>query len=161
MEPKSCLTNEKGDKTMTLIRFKPAPRNYPAFPNLLENFFNSEFPSMFESNRNTLPAVNIFEDKDSFRIELAAPGMEKTDFRIEVDQKALRISASREGQSEEKESTYTRREFSYESFHRSFTLPETADGDNISASYDKGILYVSIPKRDEAKQKPSREIMIA
>src|SRR5699024_5061213 len=108
------------------------------------------------------PSVNIKETKDNFVVEVAAPGMRKEDFKIELDNNIMTISSERsetEGD-KDKEGNYTRREFSYQSFQRSFTLPNTIQGENVSAQYKDGVLNIVIPKREEAKQKPSRIIEI-
>ena len=101
------------------------------------------------------------ENDNEFGIEVAVPGFDKSDFKIEVHNDMLTISSEKQTEKESEESDrYTKREFSYQAFTRSFTLPETADGDNVSANYDKGILTVSIPKKEEAKPKAPRTIEI-
>ena len=108
----------------------------------------------------TLPAVNIKENKDEYILELAIPGLKKSDFDIDVDNKVLSISSEIETSNEEKEESYTRREFGYSSFKRTFTLPDTVDSDKVNATYTDGILSVNLPKREEAKEKPARRIEI-
>jgi len=125
---------------------------------LRNNFFGDLLDS--ESNLNT-PAVNISEGTESYTIEVAAPGLTKSDFKINLDHNILTISSLKENKKEEKEGSYTRQEFSYYSFSRSFTLPESTETEKISATCKDGILYVSIPKKEEAKVKPAREIAIA
>ncbi len=113
---------------------------------------------------STLPAVNIIETNDDFIIEVAAPGMKREDFKVELDNNTLIISSEREEKAEEKDKNgnYTRREFSYQSFQRSFALPENmVDGEKISARYKDGILHITVPKREEAKMKPARQIAVA
>jgi len=139
--------------------------------------FSNQLPSMFDrlfegdlfdwSNRNfsltntTLPSVNIRENPDAFKVEVAAPGFDKGDFKLELNHDVLTISSEKQVENETKEDEhFSKREFSYQSFTRSFTLPNIADGERIDASYDKGILSVVIPKREEAKPKPSRMIEI-
>jgi len=139
--------------------------------------FSNQLPSMFDrlfegdlfdwSNRNfsltntTLPSVNIKENADAFTVEVAAPGFEKGDFKLQLNHDVLTISSEKQVENETKEGEqFTKREFSYQSFSRSFTLPHTADGDKIEAAYDNGILKVSIPKKEEAKPKPARTIEI-
>jgi len=147
------------DTTMLLVR------NSNQTPSLFNRFFDGE---MFDwNNRNfsntntTLPSVNIKDNTDAFTVEVAAPGFEKRDFKIELNRNVLTVSTEKEVQSETKdEEIFTKREFSYQSFSRSFTLPQIADGDKIGAAYDKGILTVVIPKREEAKPKPARMIEI-
>lgn len=114
------------------------------------------------TTNTTLPAVNIKETAENFEVEMAAPGMNKEDFRIELEGTDLRISSEHRSENETKENErYTRREFSYQSFQRSFTLPkEVVDVDQINAKYENGVLHLLIPKKEEAKQKPPRMIEI-
>jgi HSP20 family protein len=111
----------------------------------------------------TIPAVNIRETNDNFVVEMAAPGMTKEDFRIELDGNLLTISSEKEDQKEEKEGErYTRKEFSYQSFQRSFQLSkDVVDADKIEARYEHGMLHLVIPKKEHAKQKPPRMIQIS
>lgn len=140
-----------------------ALRNLNSLPNLVEQFLNNSDAHEWSRNwaTSSTPAVNIIEGKDDFKIEVAAPGLSKEDFRINLDNDLLTISANKETKTEEQNETYTRREFSYSSFCRSFTLPETVDGEKISASQKEGILTIHVPKKEEAKVKPAREIAIA
>jgi HSP20 family protein len=116
----------------------------------------------FSSTETTLPSVNIKESPDEFEVELAAPGFVKADFNIELNHDMLTISSEKQVENETKDGQqFARREFSYQSFSRSFTLPNTADSDKIRAKYDNGILRVSIPKKEEAKPKPAKQIAIA
>jgi HSP20 family protein len=108
-----------------------------------------------------LPAVNVVEDKEKFRIEVAAPGLKKEDFKLNVDNGILTISSEKRQENEIKEENYAKREFQYSSFSRSFTLPNSVDSEMISASYTDGILNIQIPKREEAKQKEPKQIQIA
>ena len=124
---------------------------------LRNNFFGDLLDN--ESNYST-PAVNIAEGAENYTIEVAAPGLSKNDFKINLDHNVLTISSSKETKKEDKEGKYTRQEFSYTSFSRSFTLPESTETDKISATHKDGILYISIPKKEEAKIKPAREISI-
>lgn len=117
--------------------------------------------SNFSTTNSTLPAVNIRENEESFMIEMAAPGLTKDNFKVNLDRNRLVISSELKEEKNENGEKYSRREFSYQSFQRSFTLPEgIIDGDKISAKYNNGILMVSIPKRDEVKPKPAKEIDI-
>ena len=115
---------------------------------------------MNDSDWATTPAVNIAEDGNGFRIEVAAPGLGKDDFNIHVEKRMLEISSEKEASSESKDEKYHRKEFSFRSFKRTFSLPEYADIDNIKASYNNGVLMVSVPKLDQAKEKPARAISI-
>jgi HSP20 family protein len=140
-------------------------RNSNQVPSLFDRFFDGD---LFDwSNRNfsntntTIPSVNIKENSDAFTVEVAAPGFEKGDFKIELNLNTLSISSEKKVEAETKEGeVFTKREFSYQSFSRSFTLPQIADGDRIEANYQNGILTVLIPKREEAKPKPARMIEI-
>ena len=132
-------------------------------PSIWNNFFNDDlfnWERNFASTDNSLPAVNIRETPDTFLVEMAAPGMEKKDFKIELDGSALTISSEKQNESEEKEGeNYSRKEFSYQSFYRTFNLPkEVVNADKIKAKYENGLLRLEIPKREEAKQKPVRLI---
>jgi len=140
-----------------------ALRNLNSLPNLVEEFFNHELPNSWNRNWATVstPAVNIIEGKDEFRIEVAAPGLNKEDFKINLENDELTISANREVKKESNEENYTRREFSYSSFTRSFTLPDSVAGEKISAEQKEGILTIYVPKREEAKAKPAREILVS
>lgn len=136
-------------------------RQNPFFPVFADSFLRDGFLS--DSDWSTSPAVNIAENKEGFRIEVAAPGLKKEDFRINLDKKVLTISSEKVANTETKEENgekYYRREFSYSSFRRSFSLPEYADTDKIKATHVDGILQVFIPKRDEAKDKPARIVSI-
>lgn len=106
--------------------------------------------------------MNIKETADNFEVEMAAPGMKKEDFRVELNGNSLTISSEMRNEREEKEAErYTRREFSYQSFQRTFTLPKNVvDVEQINARYENGVLHLQIPKREEAKQKPPRMIQI-
>lgn len=129
------------------------------FSNLMENFFNDNFFSREFST--AVPAVNVSEDNDKFCVELSAPGFNKEDFRVESDNKVLLISAEHKTENEDKTKTYTRKEFSYGSFRRTFSLPETVNDEKIDAKYENGILKITLPKKDEAKVKPAKEIKIS
>jgi len=105
--------------------------------------------------------VNIRENDESFMIEMASPGLTKENLKVNLDRNRLVISSELKEEKNEKDEKYSRREFSYQSFQRSFTLPENVvDGDKISARYNNGILMVSIPKRDEVKMKSTKKIDI-
>ncbi len=138
----------------------------PSLPSLLEDFFNRDWSDSTLANRNysaTLPAVNVQETNEDYFIDVAAPGMKRNEFKVELDNNVLTISSQREGKHEENDETsnYTRREFNYQSFQRSFTLPENkVEGEKISARYVDGILHITVPKKDEAKIKPVKQITI-
>ena len=138
---------------------------YPGIPSLFNEFFNRELMENQDfdttSSESTLPSVNIMDTENSFEIEVAAPGMAKKDFKIELNNNILTISSENENSKEDENQNYTRKEFSYKSFLRSFRLPENkVDGNKINAKYKNGILFVSLPKKEEAKLKPVRMIEI-
>ena len=142
--------------------------SFSSIPSLLNDFltddwFNSSLMN-WRSEGASMPAVNVKESNDDFKIEVAVPGMKRDDFKVELDNNILTISSSKEDKREEKDpdGEYTRREFSYQSFQRSFSLPESkVEGGKISAKYTDGILYVTVPKREEAKVKPARQIAVS
>lgn len=137
--------------------------NFPNWSNWLDDIFNRDLPSVFTSNFNTglsLPKVNIKENADSYVVEMAVPGLKKSDFKLDLDNQVLSISTEKTEENEQEEENYTRREFGYASFKRTFTLPESVNEDKIDAKYTDGILSVYLPKKEEAKQKPPRTIKI-
>lgn len=138
--------------------------NYSNVSTWLDDIFNRDLPSVFTSNFNTgmsVPKVNIKETADSFMIELAVPGLKKSDFKLDLDNQILTISTESKEENEHKEENYTRREFGYSAFKRTFTLPDSVNDEKINANYTDGILSVLLPKKEEAKQKPVRSIKIS
>lgn len=135
-------------------------------PSMLDEMFNGDWLENTDQTpafgRNT-PAVNVKENDDKFIVEVAAPGMKKEDFEIELNNNLLSISSEvkEENKTEDKEEKYTRREFRYASFKRSFTLPESIDNSKIAADYKDGVLKIELPKREEAKVQPKRLIEIS
>lgn len=109
---------------------------------------------------NGVPKVNIVENNEEFLVEMAAPGMKREEFHVELDNDVLVIWAEVSGNEEEKSNSYTRKEFSYDSFRRSFHLPNTVEVDKIRAKYQDGMLRLQIPKKEEAKRKPPKTIKI-
>ena len=151
---------------MSLARFKNNNGNsFPTVPSLWDSFFGRDLFDLDNASATgtTLPAVNIKENNDEYYVEVAAPGMKKSDFKIELDNNLLVISSEKEDSYDEKDEQgkYTRREFSYQAFKRSFTLPRTIEGEKINAKYNDGVLRIVIPKKEEAKNKPARQIQIA
>lgn len=135
-------------------------RRNELFPNLFEHFFNDS--DRFHANfRTDIPSVNVAEDENLFRIEVAAPGFDREDFDVKVHKDTLTISGEKKQAEDNEKERYTRREFDYKSFKRAFTLPKTSDAEKISANYKDGILYIELPKREEAKPKAPRKIAIA
>jgi len=148
--------------TLTKIDAPIAPR----FPRLFDDFLTRDlFDWGFKNNsitNTTIPAVNIVENNEGFTVEMAAPGMSKQDFSVELNNELLTISSQKETQNElQSDERYTRREFSYQSFQRSFHLPKSVvDESKIKAKYEDGVLRVLIPKKEEAKALPPRTINI-
>lgn len=135
----------------------------------ISRFFDDDWDTLFDwNNRNfsttktTLPSVNIKETSDEFIVEMAAPGMKKDDFQIELNNNVLTIKSETKTENEEKDDdNYTRKEFSYQSFQRSFNLNNRViDDGKIEAKYENGILHIMLPKKEEAKEKPSRLIEV-
>jgi len=176
---------------MTLVKFRNSgnsgrstgtDKSSSSMPSVFGDLFASPFPRLYDANdlvqdffgegslltsRNigtTLPAVNIHETNNDLVIEMAAPGMKKNDFRIELRGNEIFISYQKQQENEKNEKnrqTSWRREFAFESFERTFTLPEIADGEKINASYQEGILKITIPKKEEARQKEPRQIAVS
>ena len=144
---------------MTLVKFSNGAKNNALNP--FTDVFESLFNDSFISDRLTtkVPAVNIAETENDFHIELAAPGLKKEDFKINLDKYVLSVSVEQKSENNHEEKRYNKREYSYSSFVRSFTLPETADQENISAEYVDGILKITVAKKEEAKSL-TREISI-
>lgn len=146
---------------MSLVKFNSFNR-FPRITKTFDNFFNDDLD--FFTGRDFIsstPSVNIKENEDGYTVELAAPGLLKEDFKVNVEKDLLTISAEVKTESEEKTDKYTRKEFAYGSFKRTFTLPNTVESDKIDAKYENGVLNVVIPKKEEAKPKPARAIEIS
>lgn len=150
---------------MTLVKRNGSLLN--TLPVLFDDFFNRDMfnwtNSNFSDTNTTIPAVNIKETAENYVVEVAAPGMSKKDFKVELDGNLLTISSEKSHQKEESEvERYARKEFSYQSFQRTFTLQkEVVDIEKIQAKYENGLLHLLIPKKEEAKQKPPRLIQIS
>ncbi|WP_372918420.1 Hsp20/alpha crystallin family protein [Salegentibacter sp.] len=134
-------------------------------PSVFDDMFKTDWlggTTNVNSIGTSIPAVNIQEDDEAFTVEVAAPGKTKADFNIELDNDVLTISSEEKNEKEtsEKNGKYTRREFSYSNFKRAFSLPESVDTEKISASYKDGVLFIGLPKREEAKVQAKRLIEI-
>ena len=140
---------------MNLIR-----KQTPFFPSLIDDFIYNDWNIKSPSHSSTMPAVNIKELDSQFEIELAVPGIQKEDFAIEVEEGILSISSTQEEEQVNEKGKFTRREFSYNSFRRSFTLPDSVDPTKIDASYSNGVLRVLLPKNKEAQPQPKKLIKI-
>jgi HSP20 family protein len=149
---------------METLRRLPQTQSWPM---LLTNLFNRDMfnegnLNFFDHSNPAMPAVNIKETPEAFAIEVAAPGMSREDFKIELDNNELTLSAEKNEQSADGTESYHRREFSFRSFRRTFTLPaDVVNLDKINARYTDGILSLTIPKKEEALPKPARLIEIA
>ena len=143
---------------MNLIKYHPFAPAKDLY-NFFDNVFNRNITDFFGSDQAiSSPSVNVVETKDDFRIEVAAPGYEKGDFKLNLDKDQLSISVEKEENSEVKEEgKFTRREFNYTSFKRSFQLPDTINADAIGAAYEQGILTITLPK---AEVKPEEEAKV-
>ncbi|WP_312338304.1 Hsp20/alpha crystallin family protein [Sphingobacterium sp.] len=137
---------------MALIKFPTKSLNTDAVNPFVNTVFDNLFNDNFISDRlvSRVPAVNISESEKSFKIELAAPGLDKSDFKINVDKNLITISAEKKEETVSEEKLYSKKEFNYSSFSRSFTLPETVDYSNIEAAYEGGILVLTVGKKEDA-----------
>ncbi len=138
---------------MSLVKYRNRfDDHFPVISDLFDQFFDAPISS---SNRGTMPAVNVSENDDAYLLELAAPGRKKEDFKIDVNNNVLRIASEtkEEKTEEDKDAKFTRREFTYQSFSRSFTLPENVNADHIKATYSDGVLKLEIEKIPEVKPK--------
>ena len=131
----------------------------PAFGTFFDDFFSKDLFNWNDKNfadfGNTLPSVNVKETETNYEIEMAVPGLKKEDFKINIDRNILTISSESQTENEERDEkkNYTRREFNYQSFTRSFTMPsDIVDVEHIEAKYDNGILKLAVPKRENAKK---------
>ena len=139
---------------MNLVRF-----NHPGFTNFFDNF-EKNHQGLTNESKGDGPSVNIIENDKDFVIEFAAPGVKKNDFNINLENQVLTVSREAKDEKEDTKENYTRREFVYSSFSRSFTLPKSVKFDKIAADYNQGILKITLPKKEE-EAKLSREISIS
>lgn len=140
--------------------------NYlPTWSNFFNDFMNRDWYEWSNQNfsltNTTIPSVNIKENADEFEVEMAAPGMGKDDFKIELNNNVLTITSEKQSENNSEEKHITRREFSYQSFSRSFALPAIVETEKITAKYNSGILKVNIPKKEETKPKPMKQIQVS
>jgi HSP20 family protein len=147
---------------MTLVKF-----NHPGFKannSFFDQFFGDDFfRPVFQEKRFggcAMPAVNVSEGAESFRIDVAAPGLDKADFKTSLEKDVLTIKVEKEASNEENQEKYLRREYNYTRFERSFQLPKSVDQAQITARYENGVLSVNLPKRKEEMEKAAREIEI-
>lgn len=148
--------------TMLTVRPESGRLSFPRFSNLVENFFENEFPTFNASEFMKTPAlVNIKDAKDSYKIEIAAPGFKKEEMNVKVEGNLLTVSAETKTETETQEEKFTRKEFNFSEFKRSFTLPKTVDAAKISGVYENGILTVTLPKKEEAIEQKTIEVKIS
>ena len=140
---------------MNLVR-----KTNPWFPSLLDEFITRDLGVDLASRSQAVPAVNISETDTAFSLALAAPGKTRKDFQIELDEHILTISSDSNTEHESSHENFTRKEFSYESFQRSFRLPDTVNTQAIKANYKEGILTVELPKLKEAIPEPKKTIVV-
>src|SRR6185503_2467079 len=135
-----------------------------SMPTVFDDFFKP-WTDLFDNGGwnirpMNIPAVNITEHPDEFRLSLAAPGMKKEDFKIDVDGNILTISSEKEENKEDKNKKFTRKEYSYSSFSRSFSLPEEIKQEKINAKYEDGVLKISLPRKEESKKPVAKKIAV-
>ena len=145
---------------MTVLKFNAPTKQVervnpfaPMFNDIFDNLINGG--NILDSRKNA-PAVNVSESNEGFAVELAAPGLKKDDVTIDLDKKTLKISVEKENETKEEGKNYHRKEFSFYSFKRSFSLPDSVDQEAITAEYTDGVLHLNIPKKAEAQLKPKQ-----
>jgi HSP20 family protein len=144
-------------ETKTLTRLNKT------MPSLFDDFFGP-WSNLFDNGWNVpalnAPAVNIVDQPTEYLLTMAAPGMKKEDFKIDVDGNMLTISSEKEENKEDKNKKFTRKEYSYSSFSRCFSLPEEIKQEDINAKYEDGVLKISLPRKEEAKKAASKKIAV-
>jgi len=130
-------------------------------PFYMPNIFDVDLFPLVSTGNNSMPAVNIREDDEFFTIDLAVPGIDKKDLKIDINEDVLTISSESKNEKEENKDGYKRKEFSYSSFSRSFYIPENVNKEKIEANYKDGVLTVALPKQEEEKNKISRQVTIS
>lgn len=154
---KQVIIVHQNFNAMSLVKWNPETSLFPAFPNWMDDFFaDNAFPAM---KTMSMPAVNISETKKAFKLSVAAPGFKKDDFKVQVKDGLLIIAAEVAMEKEDKDEKFTRKEYAFNSFSRSFTLPETVKGDDILAEYKDGELKVTLPKKN-VEEKPTMQIAV-
>jgi HSP20 family protein len=132
-------------------------------PTLFDDFFkpwNGWFGSNDWTKAMNMPSVNISEEKDHYMVSLAVPGLKKDDFKIDIDGNMLIISSEKEQNKEDKDKKYTRKEYSFSSFSRSFSLPEEINKEKITAKYEEGVLKISLPRNENVKKLSAKHIAV-
>ncbi|MBA4301885.1 HSP20 family protein [Algoriphagus alkaliphilus] len=144
----------------------PTKRNGSFWPKMVQDFFGAENPFdfdekfFFSGKSIEVPSANVIENDNSFKLELAVPGFEKKDFKVEIQDGMLIISGEKEHKSEEEKENYRKKEFSYSSIRRSFALPEHVKEDQIDAKYENGILNIVLPKKTLEASKAKKAIEV-
>lgn len=149
-----ALSNHKNGSRLPMLldeMFKP-DWFFPAASDFFNRFADRDFL--------VVPEANVIENKDNYEIELAAPGLDRDDFKIEIDDNVLNISAKKEEEHESEDKSFRRKEFSYNSFRRSFTLPDNLKADKIDAKYEKGVLRLTLPKKTLGSPKAVKQIKV-
>lgn len=144
-----------GDLKMLVKRHS----NY--LPTLVNDFWDEDLFPNFEQEWSLTPAVNIIEGNQDFKVEVAAPGLCKEDFKVHIEKNILEISAEKKEEKITENKKYLRKEFNYNEFKRTFSLPSTVETDKIKATHMNGVLTVEIPKKDEAKVNPRKQIVVS
>lgn len=142
---------------MAITKWQKEDSFFPTFSSLFDDFFGKDYMRNINTG-TTIPAVNVKEEKKQFNIEVAAPGLKKEDFKIDLEHNILTISSEKKEEINEKDEDgiYTRREYSFQSFSRSFTLPDNVDNEKVKATYKDGVLHITIPKKKETTSKPKQ-----
>ncbi|WP_126246628.1 Hsp20/alpha crystallin family protein [Chitinophaga rhizosphaerae] len=132
------------------------------FPALWDDFFSGWLDMNGKKNKPflTVPAVNISEEKNAFKIAMAVPGMKKEDFRIDVSEGLLTVSSQQESKQEEEKDNYWKQEYNYSSFTRSFEIPDSVIASKIEAKYTDGVLEIALPKKEETKSSPTVNVAV-
>jgi len=144
-----------------MLTVRRRPNGVPALVNVFENFLNNNFPEKYlEDKGESVPSVNVSETDKEFKLEFAVPGFEKQNFDVQLDKEYLTISGKKEMSNEVKEKNYTRKEFSFGTFKRTFTLPENVATDKIEAIYENGILHLTLPKKEVAAETTVKKVEI-
>lgn len=144
---------------MSLNKWNERERMFPTFHSFFDDFWSRDFVSGIQTG-TSIPAVNIIENSKAFDVRLAAPGLKKEDFKIDLENGLLTISSKVKEEKESADQKITRKEFGFSSFQRSFTLPDSVQTDKIDASYNQGILSIKLPKKEGNELHPPKQIEI-
>lgn len=132
-----------------MLTVRRRPNGVPTFVNVFEDFFNQAFPEKFINVKGEFtPSVNVIENDKLFHLEFAVPGFEKADFDVNIEKEFITVSGKKEVKTDVAEKNYTRKEFVFSSFKRTFNLPENVAAEAITASYENGILHLELPKKE-------------